>query len=246
MLTLAVAPLLPPLPRRVRVLAETCGKASVFALIRLQGGLKLQTPHPPALYSFRRCPYAMRARLALAVSGQQVELREVLLRDKAPELLAASPKATVPVLVLPDQVIEESYDIMLWALKMHDPENWLAGRDDGFIASVDGPFKTALDRYKYGREDEARDRAAGFLLGLDETLTQQPFLSGQCFGLADAATATFVRQFANVDRTWFNTQLWPNLSAWLENFLASPRFQAIMQKYPKWQAGTPATLFPEP
>jgi len=190
----------------------------------------------------------MRARLALAASGQRVELREILLRDKAPELLAASPKATVPVLVLPDQVIEESYDIMLWALEKHDPAHWLAGRDDRLIATVDGPFKAALDCYKYGREEvnNAREIAAEFLLDFDETLARQPFLSGQSFGLADAATATFVRQFANVDIKWFNAQPWPNLRTWLENFLASPRFQAIMQKYPKWQAGDPATLFPEP
>ncbi len=202
----------------------------------------------PVLYSFRRCPYAMRARLALASAGIAVELREVLLRDKAPELLAASPKATVPVLVLPDQVIEESYEIMLWALQQHDPEGWLAGRDDALIAEVDGPFKTALDRYKYGKEavEDARASAASFLMKLNTTLARQPFLSGRSFGMKDAASITFVRQFANVDITWFNAEPWPHLREWLENFLASGRFKAIMQKYPKWQAGDPATLFPEP
>ncbi len=199
------------------------------------------------LYSFRRCPYAMRARLALASAGIEVELREILLRDKAPELLAASPKATVPVLVLGDEVIEESYDIMLWALEKSDPEGWLKGRDDALIAAIDGPFKTALDRYKYGKEDvEATcDEAAKFLHKLDTTLARQPFLSGQSFALADAASITFIRQFANVDRTWFNAKPWPHLRAWLENFLASSRFEAIMRKYPKWHAGDPATLFPE-
>lgn len=202
----------------------------------------------PVLYSFRRCPYAMRARLALASAGISVELREVLLRDKAPELLAASPKATVPVVVLPDQVIEESYDIMLWALEKHDPEGWLNTRNDALIAEVDGPFKTALDRYKYGKEDvaEARVSAAAFLRTLNTTLANQPFLSGQNFGLQDAASITFVRQFANVDLPWFNAEPWEHLRLWLENFLASDRFKAIMQKYPKWQAGDPATLFPEP
>ena len=200
------------------------------------------------LYSFRRCPYAMRARLALASAGIEVELREILLRDKAPELLAASPKATVPVLVLGDKVIEESYDIMLWALEKNDPEGWLNGRDDALIAAIDGPFKTALDRYKYGKGsvETARAEAAEFLHGLNTTLARQPYLSGQRFALSDAASITFIRQFANVDRTWFNAEPWPHLRAWLENFLASSRFAAIMRKYPKWQAGDPATLFPEP
>jgi glutathione S-transferase len=190
----------------------------------------------------------MRARLALASAGIQVELREILLRDKAPELLAASPKATVPVLVLGSKVIDESYDIMLWALAKQDPKNWLSGRDDALISHIDGPFKTALDHYKYGNSgaEEAREQAAKTLFKLNETLQAQPYLSGQQFGLADAATVTFIRQFANVDITWFNVKPWPNLRAWLENFLASPRFNAIMQKYPKWQAGDPTTLFPEP
>ncbi len=208
------------------------------------------TPHSaqPVLYSFRRCPYAMRARLALVSAGITVALREVVLRDKPAALLAVSPKATVPVLVLPAQVIEESYDIMLWALARHDPEGWLQGRDDPLITRIDGPFKSALDRYKYNKDDAdaAREQAADFLVQLDKTLATQPFLSGQIFGLSDAASITFVRQFAHVDITWFNTKPWPHLRAWLENFLASARFQAIMQKYPKWQENTPAPLFPEP
>ncbi len=202
----------------------------------------------PILYSFRRCPYAMRARLALASAGIPVELREVLLRDKAPELLEASPKATVPVLDLPDRVIEESYDIMLWALGKSDPEGWLQGKNEPLITEIDGPFKTALDHYKYGKigVEEARETSSETLRKLENTLKTSPFLSGPQFTLADAASVTFIRQFANVDRAWFDTQPWPHLCAWLENFLASPRFEAIMRKYPKWQAGDPATLFPEP
>ncbi len=190
----------------------------------------------------------MRARLALASAGITTELREIVLRDKAPELLAASPKATVPVLLVDGQTIDESYDIMLWALNKNDPEGWLSGRDDPFVSAVDGEFKTALDQYKYSREDveSPREAAAGFLRGLEVTLAKQPFLSGQSFALVDAASITFVRQFANVDVTWFNAEPWPHLRAWLENFLASARFEAIMQKYPKWHAGDPATLFPEP
>ena len=190
----------------------------------------------------------MRARLALASAGITVELREVFLRDKAPELLAASPKATVPVLVLPGQVIEESYDIMLWALAKADPEGWLSGRDDALISEIDGPFKAALDAYKYGKTDTnaARDAASETLLKLNATLKTQPFLSGPHFTLADAASVTFIRQFAHVDIEWFNAKPWPHLRAWLENFLASARFAAIMLKYPKWQAKDPAPLFPEP
>ncbi len=201
----------------------------------------------PILFSFRRCPYAMRARLALASAGIAVELREVLLRDKPPELLQASPKATVPVLVLPDQVIDESYDIMLWALSKNDPENWLAGRDDSLISQIDGPFKSALDHYKYSKGDveSARADAASFLMDLEKTLSAQPFLSGAHFGLADAASITFIRQFAQVDRTWFNGKPWPYLRLWLDNFLASPAFGAIMKKYPKWQNGDAVTPFPE-
>jgi glutathione S-transferase len=190
----------------------------------------------------------MRARLALAVAGLPVELREVVLRDKPPELLNASPKATVPVLVLADQVIEESYDIMLWALAKADPEGWLLGRDDALISEIDGPFKTALDAYKYGKSgtEDARGAASETLFKLEAALKTQPFLSGPEFTLADAASITFIRQFAYVDIAWFNAKPWPHLRAWLENFLASPRFAAIMQKYPKWQAEAPATLFPEP
>jgi glutathione S-transferase len=201
----------------------------------------------PVLYSFRRCPYAMRARLALASAGVTVELREILLRDKPPSLLEVSAKATVPVLVLPDRVIDESYDIMLWALSQADPEGWLAGRDEALIAALDGPFKAALDRYKYGTDDveAARETASAFLRQLEARLARQPALGGAQPGLADMASLTFIRQFANVDRPWFDAQPWPHLRAWLDNFLASTRFAAIMRKYPAWQSGDPATLFPE-
>ena len=201
----------------------------------------------PVLYSFRRCPYAMRARLAIASAGIAVELREVVLRDKPPELKVASPKATVPVLVLPDGVIDESFDIMRWALGKADPEGWLAGRGEGLIAECDRPFKAALDRYKYGRDgvEEARAEASEFLLRLDEILAEQPFLAGDARGLADMAILTFVRQFANVDRGWFDGEAWPALRLWLDNFLASARFAAIMRKYPKWENGDQAVRFPE-
>jgi len=153
----------------------------------------------PILYSFRRCPYAMRARSALIVSGIEIELREVVLRDKPAEMLAASPKGTVPVLVLPDgQVIDESWDIMLWALRQHDPQNWL-GQDECHIASAlplvtenDTSFKQNLDRYKYPERhpEQAQSawRSAGeqFLQKLETQLNVTPFLLGEHFSIADA------------------------------------------------------------
>ena len=200
----------------------------------------------PVLWSFRRCPYAMRARLALAASETPVEHREVLLRDKPAEMLAASPKGTVPVLVLPvGTVIEESLDIMRWALARHDPRGWLAPGDAMFelVAVNDGPFKQALDRYKYPDryegEDALKNRARGLeiLTGLDARLAGSAFLCGEAMSLADAAIFPFVRQFAHTDRDWFAAQALPHLQAWLAGHLASPVFVAIMHKYPLWHPG---------
>lgn len=194
----------------------------------------------------------MRARLAIAASGIEVELREILLRDKAPELLETSPKATVPVVVDDGIVIDESYDIMLWALKQNDPADWLARHNRALIEECDGAFKSALDKYKYGNRYEEADAieqrtiASMFLTKLDGILATQPYLSGDKIGMTDMSIATFVRQFANVDRTWFDAQSWANLIRWLEEFLASDAFNSIMTKYPVWQADAPVTLFPEP
>ena len=211
----------------------------------------------PVLYSFRRCPYAMRARLAIAASGLDVELREIVLRDKAPEMLEASPKGTVPVLVTTDgQVIEESLDIMFWALGQKNPEGWLAldsaqlEAAGGLIARAEDEFKVNLDRYKYasryvGAEPFlARAEALFFLRDLDGLLRGQGFLLGDKASIADYAILPFVRQFANVDRQWFDAENWPDLLRWLEAFLESGRFARIMNKYPKWQTGDPVTLFP--
>ena len=210
----------------------------------------------PILYSFRRCPYAMRARLALRSSGIAVELREVLLRDKAPEFLAASPSATVPTLVEADgSVIDESLDIMLWALERNDPEGWLAPEtgapDDmlALIAHMDGPFKQSLDRYKYDTRHpdhdrlEERGKAAAELHDLNDRLVAAGWLFGSRPSLADMAILPFVRQFANTDRAWFDGEDWPALKVWLDDFERSDRFTAIMDKYPKWMAGDPVTVF---
>lgn len=211
----------------------------------------------PILYSFRRCPYAMRARLAVSSAQISCELREVVLRDKAPELLLASPKGTVPVLVLPDgEVIAESLDIMKWALGLSDPEGWLhqpAGIlpvIDDLILRNDSTFKAALDRYKYSwkhPDDDLvvqREIASVFLRELDRRLAGQSWLLGDSASLADMALLPFIRQFSFVDRDWFLAEPWPNLIRWLDAFLESDRFLSIMTKRPKWKNGDPITQFP--
>ena len=211
----------------------------------------------PTLYSFRRCPYAMRARHALIASRQTVVLREVVLRDKPAEMLEASPKGTVPVLVLPDgTVLEESLDIMAWALAQADPDGWCIeepsdGSDaDSLIARNDGPFKHHLDRYKYANRYEGadatqhRDAAEAVLADLDARLLTRPFLLGDRFTRADAALLPFVRQFANADRSWFDATPYPALQRWLASYLASPGFAAVMFRVPQWQPGQDEVLFP--
>jgi glutathione S-transferase len=184
------------------------------------------------LYSFRRCPYAMRARMALLVSGVAFEICEVRLSDKPAALFEASPKGTVPVLVLSDgTVIDESIDIMRWALARHDPENWLAGDDTALIATFDGAFKAHLDGYKYGR-DVVENRAAGLamLQGLDDRLAGRANLCLQTRSLTDMAIMPFVRQFAMVGREWFDAQPIPRVQDWLARHLSSSLFVAAMAK----------------
>lgn len=199
----------------------------------------------------------MRARLAIASAAIQVELREVVLRDKPAEMLAASPKGTVPVLVRGDGgILEESRDIMEWALGENDPEeltNWPAMEAEAMralIETFDGPFKTALDRYKYatrhGDVDELAERAkaAEYLAELETRLEGRPYLFGGRMSLADMAILPFVRQYAHVDIDWFRAQNWPNVIGWLDGFLASERFQAVMEKYPQWKNGERGVPFP--
>nr|WP_277751509.1 glutathione S-transferase [Aurantiacibacter suaedae] len=205
----------------------------------------------PTLYSFRRCPYAMRARLALLVSGTTCVLREVKLSAKPDALREASPKATVPVVVTADgKVIEESRDIMVWALGRADPQGWLASADDPLIAANDGPFKHALDRYKYPNRhdsDPEEHRAAGLALlqAHEDRLTRQPQLGGEAMGMVDAATFPFVRQFAHTDRDWFAAQDLPHVQAWLAEHKESELFARAMVKHDPWAEGDPVTLFPE-
>ncbi len=206
----------------------------------------------PVLYSFRRCPYAMRARMAIAISGVHVELREVVLRDKPPEMIAASEKATVPVLVLADgRVVNESFDIMHWALAQKDPENWLACEGaETLIIATEADFKPHLDRYKYAdrypRAEAKFHLAKGltFLADLNKRLASQPCLCGDKRGLADMAIFPFVRQFANTDRDLFDAQDLKHLQKWLASHLASPLFVSIMDKRKPWAEGDEVTLFP--
>lgn len=207
----------------------------------------------PILYSFRRCPYAMRARLALAVSESCCILREVALSRKPAQLIAASPKATVPVLVLQSGgVLEESLQIMRWALGQSDPNGWLGAdpaETQALIETNDGPFKHHLDRYKYADrygESPADHRAAGLeiLRGLDDRIGARANLCREEMSLADAALLPFVRQYAKVDEAWFDSLPLFNLKRWLERHLQSPLFDRISMRLQPWSEGDPPVLFP--
>lgn len=213
-----------------------------------------------ALYSFRRCPYAMRARLACALflNPQSLELREVVLKNKPQELLAISPKATVPVLALNcGTVIDESRDIMLWALEHASDELksqylpfHLQLDVDELIDENDGSFKWALDRYKYAdRYDESEEhyRQLGevFLRRLERLLEKQRYLLSAQMSLADIAVFPFVRQFAHVDKKWFEASPYPKLIQWLNELLESKLFNSIMEKYKPWQADNETVYFPK-
>ncbi|WP_319411446.1 glutathione S-transferase [uncultured Cohaesibacter sp.] len=211
----------------------------------------------PILYSFRRCPYAMRARMGLFASGTIVEIREIVLRGKPAHMLEISPKGTVPVLLLPDgTVIDESLEIMLWALKQNDPHEWLTPESGSIqdalalIEELDGSFKHHLDRYKYSSRfenaDEVVHRAMAMvaLAPLQARLELSPHLFGGRPCLADIAIFPFVRQFANTDRDWFDSNAPVALRKWLVGHESSDLFVNIFSKWPTWQEGDPVTLFP--
>ena len=211
--------------------------------------------NPAILYSFRRCPYAMRARMALANSGLIVELREILLRNKPQQLLDISAKGTVPVLLLGNgSVIDESLDIMLWALSKNDPSHWfnndLIKDINQLIQENDGEFKYYLDRYKYADrypDHEPlyyRQQAEKFLIDLEQRLSQHKFLCSNNCSLADIAIFPFIRQFANVDSNWFQSSHYQKLKQWLDKHIESALFISIMDKYPAWQAGDKKLVFP--
>lgn len=215
----------------------------------------------PVLYSFRRCPYAIRARLAIAYAGIPVALREVVLKEKPAALLAASPKGTVPVLVLPEgRVIDESRDIMRWALQQADPDGWLFCDDndwvwemEGLIQENDFVFKQHLNRYKYAdRYPERppayhREQCEVTLRKLETHLERNGgYLVCGRPTLADMAIFPFIRQFAHVDRDWFAQSPYPKLRHWLDTLLDSELFKSVMAKYPQWQPGQPGVVFPRP
>ena len=195
----------------------------------------------------------MRARMALVASGAVVELREVLLKDKPPELVAASPKATVPVLVLSDgRVVEESLDVMQWALVQSDPLGWLEGNalDSDWISECDSDFKHWLDRYKYAERypehtaDQYRNNAEVFIQKLEDRLSVSDWMGGEAAHAVDVALFPFIRQFAGVDPSWWQSAPYPSVRRWLENWLNSALFSAIMAKYPRWESGRAGERFP--
>lgn len=205
----------------------------------------------PILWSFRRCPYAMRARLGLLAAGVTVELREIVLRAKPEAFLQTSPTATVPALRDGEHVLDESLDIMVWALRQNDPLGLLDMPQEGWdlIEANDGPYKAALDHTKYATRypdlDPKAERviASGYLIVLDQQLQGHPWLFGDQPKLADLAILPFVRQFANIDRTWFGAQDWPNLAAWLNRFTSGDTFEKIMPKFPPWNDGDAPVFF---
>jgi glutathione S-transferase len=217
----------------------------------------------PILYSFRRCPYAIRARLAIEASGLLVQLREVDLKAKPPELLAASPKGTVPVLIFNDgTVLEESLDGMAWALAQHDPGDWRRLGSDpqrvverqrmaALIATNDGRLKHLIDRYKYGHRHpgtdplQHREEALTILREWNGLLEAGGWLLGERPSMADVAVLPFVRQFRLADPGWFDAleDLAP-LQAWLGRFRASPELATAMAPQAPWQPGDSPRLFP--
>ena len=214
----------------------------------------------PILYSFRRCPYAMRARVAITLSGLDVEIREVVLKNKPPALLLVSPKATVPVLVLSNgTVIEQSTEIMEWALKTNNQLMPISVSESALISRNDQQFKPQLDRYKYferypdSTQDDYRAQGEVFLSELEQLLLNNhqltstnysTFLFGHQASFADIAIFPFIRQFAHVDKQWFAQAPYPKLIAWLEHLLTTVEFITAMHKYPQWQEYDPVSHFP--
>lgn len=207
----------------------------------------------PVLYSFRRCPYAIRARMAIVASELSVELREVFLKNKPDSMLRISPKATVPVLQLEDNVLEESLDIMQWALMQSDPLQLGLGDHESaeLISLNDNEFKHWLDKYKYADRypemtaEEYRSRACEFLAKLEQQLHRYTYLAGDDLSFTDLAVFPFIRQFAYVDIEWFNNAEYRKLVQWLNLMLEHELFTSVMSKYDAWQEHTVGVEFPE-
>ena len=199
---------------------------------------------PVILYSYRRCPYAMRARMTLKYAGIDVEHREIELRNKPQSMLQLSPKGTVPVLCVGDLVLDQSIDIMRWAIEQSDPDGW--GNVDDAIAQVwidknDGPFKTLLDQYKYPNRFPELDQEAVLnnalelmLFPIEKSLQAHPYLLGSKMTWVDVAIFPFIRQFSMVDSERFELLPIPATKEWLAQHLQSELFKAVMLKYPIW------------
>ena len=202
------------------------------------------------LWSFRRCPYAMRGRMGLKASGVDYEHREIILRDKPQEMLDASPKGTVPVFIKSNgDVIDESLDVLNWALKQNDPLGWLdCDMDEAskLIKANDTDFKHHLDRYKYASryDDQAkrgdtnmshRLEAETYIQDLEDHLNDGPYLLGKKQSLADIAIFPFMRQFSNVEPDWWASAPYPKTRDWLDRHLESDLFKAVMKKFPLWK-----------
>ncbi|WP_206199096.1 glutathione S-transferase [Thiomicrorhabdus indica] len=214
----------------------------------------------PILYSYRRCPYAMRSRLAIYFSGVKVEQREIVFWDKPEPMLQASPKGTVPVLVLPEsenlpagKVIDESWEIMQWALRESDLLP--AGQKDQinhWLQQNDFEFKGHLDAYKYPDDfpeienKQARQKGEVFLQKLELALQSSSYLLGEELSVVDLAIFPFIRQFAHVDKIWWQSANYPALKTWLNKHLESDYFKAVMKNRPVWQKGHSALLVHEP
>ncbi|MCP4324134.1 MAG: glutathione S-transferase [Alteromonadales bacterium] len=206
------------------------------------------------LYSFRQSPYAMRARLAIAYSQQQVQLREIALKEKPPEMTMLSNKGTVPILQLHNgEVLDESLDIMAWALSHNDPDNWLAGNLNQMLSLIDEndfEFKEWLDRYKYAdrfpefKVSYYRDQCEDFLVKLEQRLTVSQYLFSSKVSLADIAIFPFIHQFASVDKHWFQQTPYHNLKIWLDELTNSKYFHSVMHKFPTWIESKQEQTFP--
>jgi len=202
----------------------------------------------PILYSLRNCPYAMRARIAIFKAKQTVYLRDLVLSNKPSEMMKASPKGTVPVLVLANgTVIEESLEVMLWAFQQADPDNLMHNHINNaqsdmlmLINEFDTDFKTALEQYKCAKRYQEkniiqqRELCQQYLERLEQRLTKHLFLMSDKESLADIALLPFIRQFAKVERQWYLQSPYPNVRQWLNNYLQSPMFTKVMATHPLW------------
>ena len=208
----------------------------------------------PILYSFRRCPYAMRARMAIHISGQRCELREVLLRDKPPSMLEYSAKGTVPVLILQNgKVIDESLDVIDWALNLNDPDDWQRSKDKEktkeLIKINDGEFKYHLDRYKYSKRYDNEDpefhrkKCLKFIESINNELNNSKYIFDDNISYADIVLLPFIRQFRIADIEWFDSLPYDNLKKWLSSFLNSSLLNSIMKKYDLWKEGDKSIVF---